>query len=151
MQNRDLLSALLLVDFALIGVCYLALALALVFPASGLFSKSTKESEKSGNKETKAAEQFMHLHLGRAVFDEIERNAAFARRLLAGLAGAAAPELAAAVPIHCPFDHDGDAAVDLGRQRDVREGERGIGFHALAIHPDSGSIGLRKFACLQIR
>lgn len=32
MQNRDVLPALLLVDFALIGVCYLALALALNIP-----------------------------------------------------------------------------------------------------------------------
>ncbi len=34
----------------------LALILALFFPVTGLFSKATKESEKNGNKETKAAE-----------------------------------------------------------------------------------------------
>ncbi len=33
----------------------LALILALFFPATGLFSKATKESEKNGNKEAKAA------------------------------------------------------------------------------------------------
>ena len=39
------------------SVALLSLTLALVFPVTGLFSKSTKEAEKSVNKENKAAEQ----------------------------------------------------------------------------------------------